>query len=119
MTSRALSMILLLFLCAPVSSQGDPDAELTRRISDAIRETSAITVGMTRGDLVSVFTVEGGLSARAQRTYVYRRCPYIKVDVEFDVEHLRDAQGRIAGPEADDDIISRISRPYLAWAVMD
>ena len=119
MTSRALSLILLLLLCTPVSSQGDSDAELTRLISEAIRETSAIAAGMSRGDLMRVFTVEGGLSTRAQRTYVYRRCPYIKVDVEFEVDHLRDAQGRIPYPEADDDVIRRISRPYLAWAVMD
>ena len=119
MTGRALSVILLLFLCAPVSSQGDSDAELTRLISEAILETSAITVGMSRGDLARVFTTEGGLSTRAQRTYVYRRCPYIKVDVEFEVEHLRDSEGRVSRPEADDDVIKRISRPYLAWSVTD
>ena len=119
MTSRALSLILLLLLCTPANSQDDSDAELTRLISEAIRETSAITPGMSRGDLMRVFTVEGGLSTRAQRTYVYRRCPYIKVDVEFEVEHLRDAQGRIPLLEADDDVIRRISRPYLAWAITD
>lgn len=119
MTSRALSVILLVFLCAPASSQSDTDGELTRLISDAIRETSAITVGMSRGDLMRVFTTEGGLSTRAQRTYVYRRCPYIKVDVEFEVEHLRDSEGRVPRPEADDDLVKRISRPYLAWAVID
>jgi len=74
---------------------------------------------MTRGDIMRVFTFEGGLSTRAQRTYVYRQCPYIKVDVEFEVEQFRDAQGRIAGPEANGDVIKRISRPYLAWGVAD
>jgi hypothetical protein len=119
MTSRVLSVILLLLLCAPASSQGDRDAELTRRISDAILETSTIKVGMTRGDLMRVFTIEGGISTRSQRTYVYRRCPYIKVDVEFDVEHLRDSQGRIPLPQADEDVIRHISRPYLAWTIAD
>ena len=119
MTSRALSTILLLFLCAAASAQSNSEAEFTRRIADAIRETSTITVGMTRGDLIRVFTVEGGLSTRAQRTYVFRRCPYIKVDVEFQVEHLRDSEGRIPLPESDEDVIRRISRPYLAWTISD
>jgi len=119
MTSRALSMILLLLLSTPASPQAGSDAELTHLIFEVIRETSAITVGMSRGDLTRVFTVEGGLATRAQRTYVYRGCPYIKVDVEFEVEHLRDSQGRIPSAEADDDRIKRISRPYLAWAALD
>jgi hypothetical protein len=40
-------------------------------------------VGMTLADLINVFTTEGGLSTTSQRTYVYRQCPYIKVDVKF------------------------------------
>jgi hypothetical protein len=68
-----------------------------------------------RKDLLRVFTTEGGMWTRFQRTYVDRECPYIKVDVRF----------RSASKEHDalledpDDIIEAISRPYLAWSVMD
>jgi hypothetical protein len=41
---------------------------------------------MTRSDLLKVFATEGGLSWSTQRTYVYRQCPYIKVDVKFELE---------------------------------
>jgi hypothetical protein len=46
----------------------------------------SIKPGMTRADLQKVFTTEGGISMRVQRTYVYRNCPYCKVDVEFEAE---------------------------------
>jgi len=32
---------------------------------------------------MKVFTTKGGLSTTSQRTYVYRQCPLIKVDVKF------------------------------------
>jgi len=86
------------------------DAGLTMRIVEVLREMSTIKVGMTRRELSTVFTTEGGLSTASQRTYVYRHCPYIKVDVEFEP----------VGPrEADEDVIARMSKPYLAWSVMD
>jgi transposase InsO family protein len=42
-----------------------------------------IKPGMTREDVLRVFTTEGGLSFRTQQTYVLKGCPYIHVDVEF------------------------------------
>jgi hypothetical protein len=64
---------------------------------------------MTRSDLQLIFTTEGGISTRTQRTYVFKDCPYIKVDVVF---------SDTGATEAEDRIVS-ISRPYLAFAVND
>ena len=77
--------------------------------------------GMTRGDLLQVFIAEGGISTPLSRTYVYRRCRYVKVDVEFEVvgRPPRDADGRVTLIESDDGLIKQISRPYLAWSVLD
>ena len=75
---------------------------------DAMR---AIKVGMTRSDLTNLFTTEGGLSTTSQRTYAYRQCPYIKVDVRFDASSRE--------KELPTDKIVEVSRPYLAWSVMD
>jgi len=70
-----------------------------------------IRVGGTRSELLNVFTTEGGLSTASQRTYVYRHCPYIKVDVKF----------AASSPEKElpTDKIIDISRPYLDWSIMD
>lgn len=78
-------------------------------IAKVLKQIDTIRPGMTRTDLESTFTTEGGLSTRRQRTYVYKDCPYIKVDVFFS-----DA----GATEAEDRIVS-ISRPYLAFSVMD
>jgi hypothetical protein len=68
-------------------------------------------VGMTREDLTKLFTTEGGLSTTSQRTYVYQQCPYIKVDVKFAASSREE--------ELPTDKIVEVSRPYLAWSVMD
>jgi hypothetical protein len=69
---------------------------------------ATIKPGMTRSDLLRVFTTEGGLSTRTHRTYVLKPCPTIKVDVEFS----------ISGNEAEDKI-TQISRPYLDYSQYD
>ena len=69
---------------------------------------------MRRQDLLKVFTTEGGISTRFQRTYVYSECPYIKVNVRF-----KAATNESNGEEDAEDIIESISQPYLEWSVMD
>ena len=89
--------------------------EQTKWVAKVLRQVTKVQPGMKREDLLKVFTTEGGLSTRLQRTYVYSECPYIKVDVRFkasDKEH----DALVENP---DDVIEAISRPYLAWSVMD
>jgi len=89
------------------------DSELTKQVSNLLKECQQIKPGMTRADLLKVFTTEGGLWSPGHRTYVLRRCPQIKVDVEF-VPTQPDQTG-----EKPTDIISKISKPYLDWSVID
>ena len=100
----------------PQKSQGQ-----TEWIASSLKEMQKIKVGMTRADLLKVFTTEGGLSTGLNRTYVYRHCSYIKVDVEFEAvgRPERDTDGRVTPVEANEDVIMRISRPYLEWMVID
>ncbi len=94
---------------------------LTTLIVSSLKEIQTIKVGMTRDDLFKVFTTEGGLSSGLRRTYVYRECPYIKVDVVFQAigRNARDAEGRVTLVESDKDVIEKLSRPYLEWSVGD
>ncbi|GEM_PF-1467626 len=97
------------------ASASDSDRYLTREISDALTECARIKPGTTRAELLKTFTTEGGLFVPAHRTFVLRRCPYIKVDVDFDL-----AGGKSNGPEErPDDKIGKISRPYLGWSIAD
>lgn len=120
------SFLTIIFLCITCSvtalAQSDYerdtsgfDKQHTEWIATALKSIQTVKVGMTRSDLMKVFTTEGGLEFKSettsQRTYVYRRCPYIKVDVKM----------AISGPDRDlpTDKIIETSRPYLDWSIMD
>jgi hypothetical protein len=89
--------------------------ERTKWIAKVMRQIAKIEPGMKRQDLIKVFTTEGGLSNRLQRTYVYSECPYIKVNVRFKAANDNGNDSK----EEPDDIIESISQPYLAFSVKD
>jgi hypothetical protein len=91
------------------------NSPLTKAIEGVMEAVDAIKPGMTRADLLTVFTDEGGLSTRAHRTYVYKLCPYVKVDVDFVPVTNPDDWLK----EMSDDKILKMSRPYLQYSVMD
>jgi len=94
------------------------DQEHTKWIDHVLRAISMIKPGMTRKDLFSVLTEEGGLSTRTRRRYVYKRCPYIKVEIEFSpVNEI--GPGHNATSEDPEDKIVKISRPYLEYSIWD
>jgi hypothetical protein len=93
----------------------DGGTNLTKQIADILTECKKIPPGTTRADLFEVFTTEGGISTATSRTFVHRRCPYIKVNVEFTPS--RPNQKPLE--ERPTDTISKISRPYLEWCITD
>ncbi len=97
------------------------DKEHTAWVAESLKRMQTIKPGMTRSDLLKVFTTEGGLSTGLQRTFVSQDCPYFKVDVEFEAvgRPSRDANGRVTLVEGSQDIIVKISRPYLQFSIMD
>ena len=73
---RKLALIALAFLFALVISvsalsvrDSQRSQEHTEWIAKSLREMEKIRVGMTRGDLLKVFTTEGGLSTGLNRRY--------------------------------------------------
>jgi hypothetical protein len=88
------------------------DQEHTQWIQHVMRSISTIKAGMTRRDLPRVFAEDGGLSTRSQGRFVYRQCPYIKVDVEL-------SPADEGADQSPDDKIVRVSRPYLEYPVSD
>jgi len=117
-TTLPLLMLIAWFLPAQSSQRSH---EQTEWVAESLKEMQKIKVGMTRADLLKVFTTEGGLSTGLNRTYVFRGCPFFKVDVEFDPvgRPARDGEGRVTLVEADEDVIKKISKPYLDWSVVD
>jgi hypothetical protein len=73
-----------------------------------------IQAGMTRMKLLRVFMEEGGLSTRTHRRYAFRKCGLIKVDVEFAPNG-----DPASGERQPNDLIVKISKPFLALPVVD
>ena len=90
-------------------------------VAHALEKMETIKPGMTRADLLTVFTTEGGLSTGLRRTFVSRDCHYFKVDVDFNAvgRPNRDKEGRVTLDEDNRDIIVNLSRPYLQFSIMD
>jgi hypothetical protein len=99
-------------LCVSSPTQTRYGSEQARWI---LPELQSIKVGMTRGELLKVFMEEGGISSRTRHRYVYRKCGYVKVDVEFAPVSDNDNTPR----DRPDDRITKISRPYLQFVIID
>jgi hypothetical protein len=90
-------------------------------VAEVLKRMQTIKPGMSRKTLLTAFTTEGGLSTGLQRTFVSRDCPYFKIDVEFQAvgRPNRDENGRVTLVEGNEDIILKVSTPYLQFSVMD
>jgi hypothetical protein len=93
-------------------ASGKSDTEFNRKIAEVIQAVSSIKPGMKRAALMPYFTTEGGFYVPRERVYVVKLCRFIKVDVEFAVIEN-------ASPDNPEDVITKISRPYLQFSVMD
>ena len=107
-----ISLGCLVFLPSSASSRMETHKEW---VAKTLTEIESVKVGMTRADLTRVFTDEGGVFTRKQQRFVYRECPYIKVDVEF--EAMGQVEEQMVGRS--EDKITRISKPFLEWSIND
>jgi len=109
------------FQASPRPSQLQSSQDHVTWVAQTLQRMQTIRPGMARGDLLKVFTTEGGLSTGLQRTFVSRECPYFKVDVEFQAVGRpdRDEDGRVTMVEDSRDIILKISQPYLQFSIKD
>lgn len=127
MVRRILGLALLsgAIVSGATLVQGRPEVASQRDhvawVAAALKRMRGIKPGMTRTDLLKVFTTEGGASTPLRRTFVSRDCAYFKVDVEFEAvgRPSRDANGRVTLTEAAEDKIVQISRPYLQFSIVD
>jgi len=112
-----LFLLVLLLMTAPTMSAQEAhfDSEHAQWIASVIDSIHTIKPGMTRADVLRVFTTEGGLSNRRHRTYVYKECPYIKVTVEF--KPVGDPNNLVT--EMPTDRVVSISAPFLQYSVGD
>jgi hypothetical protein len=112
---------IFLVQAQPSAGQGTYSQDHVAWVAQTLKQMQTIKPGMTRTDLLKVFTTEGGISAALHRTFVNRDCPLFKIDVEFEAvgRPNRDADGRETSVEGSRDTIVKISRPYLQFSTAD
>lgn len=113
-------LILLGLTATPSPAQQANDSHVAW-VAEALKRMQTIKPGMTRKTLLTVFTTEGGFYTDLQRTFVSRDCPFFKVDVEFQAvgRPARDDNGRVTLTEGNEDVILKVSAPYLQFSVQD
>jgi len=83
---------------------------------ERLREATSIKAGMSKADLLNVFTPDGGFQRIPPERYVLRTCQYIKVDVRFQLPGKKP----LAKIPPDTELkILIISRPYLDLPIAD
>jgi len=85
-------------------------------VADALSRMQTVKPGMTRADLLKVFTIPGGFWSDSgwTQTFEYEDCRYFKVDVE-----IQPATGSTLPRGSLADIIKKISTPYLGQVAYD
>ena len=86
-------------------------------VVESLKRMQTIKPGMTRNQLLKVFTTEGGISTARERLYVSRDCPYFKVKVDF--RQAIESEQTDWLQELDGDVITAISDPFLQFGIMD
>lgn len=90
-------------------------ADYVEALAECQKGAAKIKVGSTRKELKELYVEGGGFSMRSARNYVYKGCPYVRVDVEFEpVENNQDHT-----KEYPTDKIRKISKPYISPLVSD
>ena len=84
-------------------------------IREALNQIRERKPGDSRVQLERSFELDGGLQVSSNSRYVFKKCPYIKVDVEFSKQGM----GNGASAFLPDDKIVNISRLYLEYPVGD
>jgi hypothetical protein len=106
-----LVLFLGLTIYATPRAHSQDDKQCVKLVN-ILEDWSSIHVGDTQAKLLKLFDSDGGLWGPYQRTYISRRCAYVKVDIEFREERKVPAnQGSL--------IITSISRPYLDYPRSD
>ena len=90
-------------------------------IKEAIWAVHDLKVGDTRAIIRKSFELDGGLQTRETSRYMFKKCHYFKIDVEFSI--VGDPSKKFTSPTDKDfpseDIVKGISRPYLEYPAMD
>jgi hypothetical protein len=110
--STVVLLVCVLFAVCPRAEQHNERAACLL-IGQALRDYEQVKNAHTRGDVLRDFVPDGGLQFPAKTRYVYAKCSYLFVDVEFELAKPTEF-GSL--PE---DKVTGVSKLYVAYPAKD
>jgi len=110
--SPVVLLMGVLFVVSPRAEQ-DNDRTSCSLIEQALKDYQQIKTAGKRHDIAKYFEPDGGLQFPARTRYVYPKCDYLHVDVEFELAKPTEIA---SGP--DDRVIS-VSKLYVEYPAKD
>jgi hypothetical protein len=111
---RTLLLAPLIVTLGAASSSGTmrqhPTGDQCSVVHDAYEQASKLKPGMTRADIERAWTHDGGLDAIGHSRYIFSRCEYIQIGVEF---------RSVGDRQSSADVIKSVSGPYIAPPALD
>ena len=108
-----ISLCLATLWVLASKSQTDAVPKPCQFVAQALSDHQRIILGTKRAELESYFTLDGGVQFPGQSRYVYSKCPYLHVDVEFNL-----SKPNVVAPSRDDRI-TKISKLYVEYPAAD
>jgi hypothetical protein len=113
----ALSLALSVPMLAKFGASPSPETSSCCQIAnDAIQTANQLKPGAKRRDVEKQFRVDGGVQVPESTRYVFAKCPYIKVQIDFDLAGARKHGMLLESPE---DTVTKVSVPYLEYPAQD
>ena len=108
--------LFALFFCfvlvSSINAQSPPKSGCDVLVQ-ALQDTQMLKPGDMRVKLDENFLLDGGLQFRTKTRYMFKKCHYIRIDVDFEVPTDNKMEF------APTDKILSVSKPYLAYPTMD
>ena len=103
---RLLGMLIGLGLISANQSPKPNYPSTCPEVREAVDVSRQIKAGVTRAEVEKVFTLDGGLQFPSKSRYLYQKCHFIKIDVEY---------ARKTQKDSSDDIVRTVSKLYLEY----
>jgi hypothetical protein len=116
MRAQIKLFVMICILVAPLGAgtqHDQPQDSSCAVIQQALSDYQRIKVGITRGEVEKYFAQDGGAQFPTSTRYVYPKCHYLHLDLEFEA---KGPPGHLFSP---DDTVMKTSKLYVDYSTKD
>jgi hypothetical protein len=106
-------LVVAISLMAGQATGGGQSDTSCALVGQALTDSQQIKVGIARGEVERFFEREGGAQFPGSTKYVYKKCRYLHIDVEFET---KGAPGQLF---SSNDLVVKTSKLYVDFPAKD